>query len=223
MLIFTLIYTSLFVSTLCVLRGAIMLDRFYLCKKNTVGTVVHLSTLDDRSCAKILFFAHKHKDSLVLNFADKTSCVFLCIDKCGYLYVDSKFHETNCLFSVNAFDGIDTLSVNHGNYSNFLAAFDTRIIPLSMRRGAKLERLRTTIKVTFVQELYRKTSCAVPNFVDVDTKHECTDYSRAVDDSFNWHRNYNDYNWWEKLLRLLHVQSTNVPTKNEILSYFLYN
>ncbi|AER41496.1 fibrobast growth factor 1 [Epinotia aporema granulovirus] len=225
MLIFTIIYTCLFVSTMSVLRGAIMLDRFYLCKKNMAGTVVHLSANNDPTCTKISFFAHKHKDSLVLNFVTDGSCSFLCIDKCGYMYANSKFHKKNCLFSVNAFNGFDTLSVHHGNYSNFIAAYDTMIVPLSLRRGAKLERLMTAIKVTFEQETYIETSCATLNLADIENDHECEETKGGVagDTAFDWHRNYNDYSWWEKLMQLLRVQSANVPTKNEKLSYFVYN
>lgn len=179
---------------------------------------------NDVNCRPIEFNVHKHDDNLVLNFKNAAGlCRFLCIDKCGNVYHDSVYHTEDCKMTTAAFDGVETLSVHRGNYSDFVATYMYYPMPLSMSDGDALERLHSNVALKFNQIKDKNDSCTLMLTPSKKTR-SCSSTSRRLGDyKYNTRRHYRDYTFWGKLMILFGFTKYEIPSESTLLSRTEYN
>jgi|WetSurMetagenome_2_1015567.scaffolds.fasta_scaffold05787_9 hypothetical protein len=194
---------------------------YYFCAHN--DGVFGLSTPTDHSCVTLKFTAYAHVGGLVLSYRDKTVCKYLCINKCGVLYGDEMYHTEDCRFTTMAFEGFDQLSVNRGNYSDFVATSHYDILPLSLRHGASQERLEKHLKLT-VKEEDVTTVCPLGN-VNKNTKttKECATAYKSEPRKFDAHDGYKSFSVWEKFLIFVGIDKMPKPNGGLRLIEYLKN
>ncbi|ABC61191.1 FGF-1 [Choristoneura occidentalis granulovirus] len=195
---------------------------FNFCLKKDDTIAVRLN--DSSDCKKLIIDVHKYNNNLVINFKNsKGICSFLCIDKCGNVYHDSVLYTEDCVLTTAAFENVDTLSVYRGNYSDFFAAQDYYVIPLSMKSGNSIERFYNYLALTF-NEISKTKKCNLILTPLKSTKMCTTSYLKRYENmDYIDRKNYQDYSFWNKLLIVLGVKSYVIPKNDTILSYKEYN
>ncbi|AAS82672.1 ORF66 [Agrotis segetum granulovirus] len=165
------------------------------------GSNVVVSTKTDKTCYLAHFSIHAHEGGLVLNFKYESACKYMCINRCGELYYDEMYHIEDCKFTTMAFKEFDSLSVNRGNYSDFIAFADYNALLYSLKDGDVLGRGETYLKMSL--EKSGGAECILGN-VDKNTKitKKCIVKQNFDSTPFDRHSNYN-FSLWEKFLIMI--------------------
>jgi hypothetical protein len=187
-----------------------------------------LSTMHDKKCRAIYFNIHPHNGGLVLNFKFKNKCMHLCLNTCGDIYYDDQFFAQDCVLSTTKFKSIDTLSVDRGNYTDFIATYGYTQFRFSLSAGANLEKLHTFLTLRHII----KTPVAgdkCPFKAPIEPLQNNTAINKVCNaavalrylETFNTHRDYASYTFWDKMLMFFGWQEAVEPPadKNSLRFY----
>ncbi|ABQ52009.1 fgf-1 [Spodoptera litura granulovirus] len=226
MLTVTLVLFGFFITLVqCAQQPIVILktqhDMYFCFKSNSI----QLSTKTDRNCHPIKFNIHTHNNGLVFNFNNdnSTKCKYMCMDTCNDLYHDNVFYEDDCVFTTMAFNSIDTLSINRGNYSDFIASYAYYFLKMSLSSGARMERLKYLIEVKLeeVRGADTSTKCSMTTSVFKKNSTKICSSTRA-EPAYDQHANYGQITIWDKLLSFLGLYEIKEQKNNQTLRYYDY-
>nr|AIU36722.1 ORF76 FGF-1 [Cydia pomonella granulovirus]AIU36859.1 ORF76 FGF-1 [Cydia pomonella granulovirus]AIU37283.1 ORF76 FGF-1 [Cydia pomonella granulovirus]QDW81135.1 FGF-1 [Cydia pomonella granulovirus]QGY99466.1 FGF-1 [Cydia pomonella granulovirus] len=182
-----------------------------------------INEISSNDCLRLEINVHHYEHNIVISFLNaKRVCSYMCINKCGEVYYDSVFHTQDCRLTTAAFDGIETLSVHRGNYSDFVATHDFyNFVPVSFKEGDTIERQHSGMVFKYTA-LSTQQTCAL-SLTPLMTTKKCTVSTHRYDTEYKPRRHYKDYSLWRKLLILIGVVEYKVPDeKQTLLSYTEY-
>ncbi|APO13947.1 FGF-1 [Plodia interpunctella granulovirus] len=208
------LFACLFTSVLA--GGWIKGDGGYLCIRNK-----QFYFFDFRECEKLLIDVHKLEHNLIFNVLHDGTCQYLCISTCGNTYISKNYNE-DCLWTTSAFDYAQTLSVNRGNFSNFLTTLGSnRLLPFSLHDGARMEMMYYALSMEYVSKS-NDTACPFTAPLSTPTMNTNCRYP-YFEEKFHTRRYYHDYTFWERLLLFLGITHEIYPLPYSWLSNFEYN
>lgn len=185
------------------------IDRLYLGVKEDRLTLCGAS---ESNCERVQAAAEPHQGGVTFMFSLRGVCHFMCLDRCGYMYYEREFFTEDCKFTTVGMDGVETLSVHRGNYSDFVMHYNYELIPFSMRNGDSRNRLAGMLEMKF-----RKTTdawgCSLPYGNNSAPNKPCGDRFPMEEGEYNPHAGYPGYSLWEKFLFMLGWGRLPVPNE----------
>ncbi|QBQ01618.1 fgf-1 [Hyphantria cunea granulovirus] len=185
-----------------------------------------LSTIDDSKCKAIYFNIHTHSGGLVLNFNFKNKCRHLCLNTCGDIYYDDQFFTQDCVLSTAKFKSIDTLSVDRGNHTDFIATHGYNMFKFSLSAGASLEKLHTFLTLRHIIKTpgpANKCPLNVPQNNTLTNKPCNAATALRSPEAINEHHDYASYTLWDKMLMFFGwLDAAEPPADKNSLRFYDY-